>query len=139
MSLNVSFIDNPLKTKQIKLNNQLHCVEDFEKLEIIVEPKFPNIMNIAFQIHINLHFVNHRHPASLFASIDLMDYEYSSFNQGIKTSMAKTYDYGIKGKSDLLNTCYIGEQNKGNYSVIYFSANREHNVIDLDALFNNIE
>lgn len=138
MPLNVSFI-NPLKTKQIKLNNQLHCVEDFEKLEVIIEPKFPNIMNVAFQVHIYLHFVDQRHPALHFATLNLMSHEYLVFNQGMKTSMAKTYDYGIKGKSHLLNTCYIGEQNKGNYSVIYFSANKEHDVIDLDALFNNIE
>ena len=138
MPLNTSFI-NPLKTKQIKLNNQLHCVEDFEKLEVIIEPKLPNRMNVAFQVHIYLHFVDQRHSALHFASIDLMPHEYLAFNQGLKTSMAKTFDYGMKGKSHLLNTCYIGEQNKGNYSVIYFSANEKHDVIDLDALFNNIE
>lgn len=138
MPLNVSFI-NPLKTKQIKLNNQLYCVEDFEKLEVIIEPKFPNIMNIAYQIHINLHFVNRRHPASHFVSFDLKSYEYLTLNQGIQTSMAKTYNYGIKGKGHLLNTCYIGEKDKGNHSIVYFSVNKEHDVIDLDALFNNIE
>lgn len=138
MPLNVPFI-NPLKTKQIKLNNQLHCVEDFEKLEIIIEPKFPNIMNIAFQVHIYLHFVDQRHPALHFATLNLMPHEYLAFNQGMQTSMEKTYNYGIKGESNLLNTCYIGEQNKGNHSIVYFFVNEEHNVIDLDALFNNIE
>lgn len=135
MALNISYI-NPLSLKQIKINNQLHCVENFDEIEVAIEPKFPNRMNIAFQVHVYLNHANQVKPYH-FLSIDLTTNEYSVFEQGIKKCMEKTYDYGIKGEVELLNTSYITERNMGNYLNIYFSVNQKHDVIDLDLLFNN--
>lgn len=136
MALNISYI-NPLNLKQIKINNQLHCVENFDEIEVTIEPKFPNRMNVASQVHVYLNRENQVKPYH-FLSIDLTTNEYLVFEQGIKKCMEKTYDYGIKGEVDLLNISYIGEKNKGNCIDIYFSINQNHDVIDLDLLFNNI-
>lgn len=136
MSLNVSYI-NPLDLKQIKINNQLYCVENFNEIKVTVEPKLPNKINIAFQVHVYLKSTNQTHIPSCFLSIDLTDNEYSVLKKGIENCMEKTYDYGIKGDNSL-NISYISEKNMGNYVDIYFSVNQNHDVIDLDLLFNNI-
>ena len=136
MSLNVSYI-NPLDLKHIKINNQLYCVEKFNEIKVVVEPKFPNKMNIAFQVHVYLKSTNQTQAPSCFLSIDLTDNEYSVLKKGIENCMEKTYDYGIKGDNSL-NISYISEKNMGNYVDIYFSVNQNHDVIDLDLLFNNI-
>lgn len=137
MALNISYI-NPLDFKQIKINNQLYYVENFNKINVAIEPKFHNSMNVAFQVHVYLHYPNKVHNFSCFLSIDLTANEYLVLKQGIEKCMEKTYDYGIKGEVDLLNISYIGEKNKGNCIDIYFSINQNHDVIDLDLLFNNI-
>lgn len=135
MALNISCI-NPLNLKQIKINNQLHYVENFDEIEVAIEPKFSNGMNIAFQVYVYLNHANqvkHYH----FLSIDLTSNEYLIFKQGIEKCMERTYNYGIKGEVDLLNTSYITEHNRGNCFNIYFSVNQKYDVIDLDLLFNN--